>query len=118
MNPFRWLLNISAKAAQRRGGGGVDPLAFAYAPVDARDDEEYTEVDDAFFFNGNKKVAELWSELSADRSRYARVTAGRDSTCRLSVFKRHGREWIEWEGPSVMGSLAEAQALARELMNR
>lgn len=114
MNPFRWLLDISAKAAQKRGGGGVDPLAFAYAP----DDEEYTEVDGAFFFNGSKKVPELWSELSADRSRYARVTAGGDSSCRLSVFERRGREWAEWEGPSVMASLADAQALARELMNR
>lgn len=118
MNPFRWLLDISAKAAQKRGGGGVDPLAFAYAPVDARDDEEYTEVDGAFFFNGNKKVPELWSELSADRSRYARVTAGGGSSCRLSVFERRGREWTEWEGPSVMASLEDAQALARVLMNR
>jgi hypothetical protein len=64
MNPFKWLLEISAAAAQRRGGGGVDPLAFAYAPVDARDDEEHVLVDGADFFNYNKKQPERWAELS------------------------------------------------------
>ena len=118
MNPLRWLLDISAKAARKRGGGGIDPLAFAYAPVDARDDEEIIEVDDALFFNGNKKAPELWSGLSADRSRYARVTAVVGDSCRLQVFERRGREWTAWEGPSIMASLEEAQALAQALMCR
>lgn len=116
MNPIRWLLNLSAAAARKRGGGGVDPLAFAYAPVDSRDYEEWTEVDDAAFFNGNRKAVDLWSEFSTDRSRYARVTAAQDGSCRLEVYERRDSTWADWGGPSVVASLDEAQVLARELM--
>ena len=118
MNPFKWLLEVSAAAAQKRGGGGVDPLAFAYAAVDARDDEEHVLVDGADFFNYNKKEPERWLELSTDRSRFARVTQSTDGSFRLHVYERSEASWRGWEGPSIVASLEEAQTLGRKLLQR
>lgn len=118
MNPFRWLLNLSAAAAESRGRSTVDPLAFAYAPVDSRDYEEWVVVDGAGFFISNKKEPERWAELSADRSRYARVTQSPDGSFRLHVFERSDKWWRDWEGPSIISSLEEAQDLGRRLLQR
>lgn len=115
MNPIRWLLNLSAAAAKSRGGDGAQRPHVADPKVDDRDDQEWLVIDGATFFNGNKKMPEIWRELSSDGSRFARVTVATDGSFRLNVYERLGGTWGEFEGPSVMASLAEAQALARKL---
>jgi len=117
MNPIRWLLNFSAAAATRRGGDSAPWPPVVDPRVDDRDDQEWLEIDGATFFNGNKKMPEQWRELSSDRARFARVTGTPDGSCRLNVYKRLGNTWDSWEGPSVMASLVEAQALARKLFD-
>lgn len=116
MNPIRWLLNLSAAAAKRRGGDGAQWPPEADPRVDDRDDQEFLQIDGATFFNGNKKTPEIWRTLSSDRSRFARVTVATDGSFRLSVYERLGGTWGDFEGPSVMASLVEAQALARKLI--
>jgi len=115
MNPLRWLRKLSAKAATKRSGDIARQSGTASAQVDARDDEEWIDVDGAAFFNGSKKTAELWREISPDHSRFARITAVKGGACALNVYERRGTMWELWEGPSVMASLEEAQTLARRL---
>lgn len=117
MNPIQWLLQFSAALAQKRGGT-VAPEIDAYAPVDARDDEVWLEIDGAALFVGNRRCPELWAALSSDAARYARVTQSREGLCHLMVYERVQASWRDWEGPSVLASLQDAQRLAHQLFLR
>ena len=119
MNPFTWLLKLSANLAQKRGGGPIDPWAYSYdASVDSRDYEMVLEVDGASLFVGNRKWPERWSQLSADASRYARATEANDGSFRLTVYERSEWQWREWEGPSIVATLDDAVALGQRLLAR
>jgi hypothetical protein len=116
MNPFRWLLNLSAAAAEKRGGQR-DPWAFSYdSSVDAREYEEFIKVDGADLFVGNRKWPERWGELSPQRKRYARVVEADDGSQRLSIYERLDAKWHEVEGPSILESLDDAKVMARKMM--
>ena len=116
MNPFRWLLNLSAAAAEKRGGHR-DPWAFSYdSSVDAREYEEFIMVDGASLFVGNRKWPEKWGELSPLRRRYARVIEADDGSQRLSIFERFDSHWSVVEGPSILESLDDAKVMARRMM--
>lgn len=116
MNPFRWLLNLSEAAAERRGGK-PDPWAFSFdSSVDAREYEEHITVHGATLFIANRKLRELWSELSPLEKRFARITDAMGGGLRLSVYERIDGKWIEFEGASIFDSIDDAQATARKLM--
>lgn len=116
MNPFRWLLNLSAAAAEKRGGRR-DPWAFSYdSTVDSREYEEWVMLDGARFFIGNRKWPERWSGLSPQKKRFARVVEASDGSHRLSVYERSNTMWNEVEGPSIVESLSDAKVLAQQLM--
>lgn len=116
MNPISWLFRLSAKAAEKRAGVR-DPLAYSYDPtVDSRDYEAWTELHGAAFFIENLKWPERWAELSPDSTRYGRIVEAGDGSFRLSVYERQGDHWRNWEGPSVLATLEEAQALGRRLL--
>lgn len=118
MNPIRWLLKISADAAKHRAGPG-SPGTYAFdATVDSRYDEMWTEIDGSALFISNRKQPERWSQLSADRLRFARATQARDGSHRLTVYERTAAGWHEWEGPSVLETLDDAVALGQQLLSR
>lgn len=123
MNPVRWLLDLSARLAQKRGSSR-DPWAYSYdQSVDSRDYEGWFEVDGATLFIENMKWPECWSQLSPDSMRYARIVDAGDGSFRLTVYERRGSEqyglgWTEWEGPSVLASCNEAIALGQQLLTR
>jgi hypothetical protein len=116
MNPFRWLLDLSAELAQRRGGE-VDPRAFSYdSTADSRDYEARLEISGAHLLVTNRKWPERWTGTSADGLRLARVVQTHDGGFRLDVYERSGHQWRDWDGPSIFASLLEAQTLGEALL--
>lgn len=121
MNPLRWLLNLSALAAERRGGKGADLWGAGGA---VNDPQEFApvEIDGSILLLETTREIEIWTLLSVDRCRFARATRSADGTVtKLTVFERRLRneesaEWQLWEGPSLVGSLADAQALGKSLL--
>lgn len=123
MNPLRWLLNLSALAAERRGGKGADLWGTGGA-VDDPQEFVPVEIDGSTLLLETTREIEVWTLLSADRCRFARATRSKDgAVTKLTVFERRLRneensEWQLWEGPSLVGSLADAQTLGRSLLDR
>lgn len=100
----------------RRGGASAPWPRAAEPRVDGRDDQEFVYIDGTAFLNGNEKAPELLRALSIDRTLLARVTGAADGYCRLNMYARDRDTWKDFEGPSIMVSLPEARALARQIL--
>lgn len=107
MNPIRWLLNLSADLAERRGGRS-DPDARSSVRVDSREYEAWIEIDGASLLETNLKWPERWVQISENAKRMARVVEGQDGLLRLTIYEREALRWRQWEGPAILESLEAA----------
>lgn len=117
MNPIRWLLDFSARMAQRRGGH-VEPEKLGYEKVDERDYQACVEIAGALLLDTQRQWPERWVGVSAAGQRMARVVEAQVGSFRLDAYEIQGQHWRQWEGPMVMDSLAEATALGQSLLGR